>query len=73
MSRSAAESARTARLISASEAADRLGRTPATLRNWRWRGEGPAFVRFGNRVHYTEDALVRWIDQHEVNPEGAGS
>lgn len=58
----------TPNLLTAAEAAERLRRTPATLRNWRWRGEGPAYVRFGNRVHYTERAIAEWIDAHETDP-----
>lgn len=61
------------RLISPGEAAERLGRTPATLRNWRWKGVGPAYVRFGNRAHYTEEAIARWIAAHETDPEANGA
>ena len=58
----------TRNLKSPVEAAARLRRSAATLRNWRWRGEGPAFVKFGGRVHYTDEALDRFIREHEVNP-----
>ena len=54
-------------LLTPTEAALRLRRAPSTLRNWRWRGEGPDYVRHGGRVHYTEDALSRWLAAHVVS------
>jgi hypothetical protein len=34
------------------ELADRWGLSPRTLENWRWRGEGPPFVKIGRKVVY---------------------
>jgi hypothetical protein len=34
------------------ELADRWGLSPRTLENWRWRGEGPPFVKVGRKVVY---------------------
>jgi hypothetical protein len=34
------------------ELADRWGLSPRTLENWRWRGEGPRFVKIGRKVLY---------------------
>ena len=39
------------------DAADYLGISAATLRNWRFRGEGPAFVRIGAAVRYERNDL----------------
>ena len=64
------QQATTPHLHTPAEAAERLRRTPATLRNWRWRGEGPDYIRYGGRVHYTDEALSRWLAAHEVRPEG---
>jgi hypothetical protein len=33
-------------------AAEVLGSPVGTLRNWRWRGRGPAFYKFENAVRY---------------------
>lgn len=43
-------------------AADRLGVTAGTLRNWRWRGGGPPFVRIGRTVRYRLVDLALWLD-----------
>lgn len=42
--------------------------TRGTLSQWRHRGEGPAYLRFGNRVLYRGDELNRWLDSHVVRP-----
>lgn len=42
--------------------------TRGTLSQWRHRGEGPPYVKFGNRVLYRGDDLNRWIDSHLVRP-----
>lgn len=31
-----------------------------TLANWRSKGRGPAFVKFGSRVRYRLDQVVKW-------------
>lgn len=56
-------------LLTPEEAAAQLRRRPSTLRNWRWRGEGPDYIRYGGRVHYTMDAITRWLSSHQVSPE----
>lgn len=42
--------------------------TRGTLSQWRHKGSGPAYVRFGNRVLYRGDELNRWLDSHVVRP-----
>ena len=42
--------------------------TRGTLGQWRHRGYGPPYVRFGNRVLYEGRALNSWLDQHRVEP-----
>ena len=37
-------------LLSDVELASFLGIAVQTIRNWRWRGEGPRFVKLGDRV-----------------------
>jgi len=55
-----------AALLTQDEAAEYL-RTPSrTLENWRLRGGGPKFVKFGRRVFYRQGALDSFIDDHEV-------
>lgn len=34
--------------------------TTGTLANWRSKGTGPAFAKFGSRVRYRLDQVVKW-------------
>ena len=45
--------------------------TSGTLAQWRHRGEGPPFVRFGNRILYAGNDLNSWLDKHRVDPKAA--
>ena len=45
--------------------------TRGTLAQWRHRGEGPQYVRFGNRVLYQGSALNAFLDEHVVEPVAA--
>lgn len=53
------------KLICSRECADLLGVKTQTLRAWRCRGTGPAFVRFGEgrfgRVVYRRQDLEAWV------------
>ena len=42
--------------------------TRGTLAQWRHRGEGPPFIRFGNRVLYLGADLNDWLDRHRIEP-----
>lgn len=46
--------------ISPEEAARHLGLQPSTLANLRWKGGGPPFTKFGNRVRYFFDDIEEW-------------
>lgn len=48
------------RRIKDTEAAERLGLSVKTLRQWRRTGGGPAFLKLGNAVRYDVDALEAW-------------
>lgn len=50
------------RAVDTDGAAERLGVTPETLRNWRWRGDGPPFVKLGRAVRYRLSDLSAWLD-----------
>ena len=43
------------------EAARILGLEPATLRQWRFLGRGPAYHKFGSAVRYDPRELERFI------------
>ena len=48
-------------LLDEHAAAELLGCSPRTLQDWRWRGEGPEFVRLGRAVRYAPSALRDFI------------
>lgn len=51
-------------LLSTSAAADRLGLKPQTLRLWRLRGCGPAYIRLSGstgRCGYRPADIDRWL------------
>ena len=47
--------------------------TRGTLSQWRHRGEGPPYVRFGNRVLYRGTDLNAWIDSHIVDTQSSAN
>jgi predicted site-specific integrase-resolvase len=51
------------------QAAKFLGVALQTLRNWRSIPKGPAFVKIGKRVIYTEADLLDYMDRHKIEPE----
>ncbi|MGH9640588.1 MAG: helix-turn-helix transcriptional regulator [Bryobacteraceae bacterium] len=49
-------------LLTDSEVAALLGASLQTIRNWRWRGEGPRYVKLGGRmVRYRPADLAAFI------------
>lgn len=62
------------RLVREHEAADFLGYSVATLRNWRVRGGGPRFVKISSRsVRYRIADLIDWIEARTVGNTGEWS
>jgi hypothetical protein len=62
-------------VLSTSEAAALLRLQPQTLRVWRSRGGGPAFVSLGtgthsNRIRYTRASLEAFISQRQFGSTG---
>ena len=39
-----------------------------TLANWRYRGEGPEYVKIGKRVLYTSAGLATYIEARVITP-----
>lgn len=42
-----------------------------TLRNYRYLGTGPAYVKIGGHVRYKPCDVDAWIDGHTVTPGAA--
>ena len=62
--RSEAERKRMENLFTSNEVSDRTGIPEATLRQWRWLGIGPAYVKLGKAVRYSAGDLDAWIAEN---------
>jgi predicted site-specific integrase-resolvase len=51
------------------EAAKLLGLAVQTLRNWRFLGKGPAYVKLGRRITYRLQDLETYLEQNRIDPE----
>jgi predicted site-specific integrase-resolvase len=47
------------------QVADRYQLSEATVKEWRYRGTGPAYLRLGKRVRYSVEALEKWEQKVE--------
>jgi predicted DNA-binding transcriptional regulator AlpA len=54
------------RLLTPPEVADFLRTTEGVLKMWRYRGDGPPYVKVGKSVRYRWSALDRWVDERAV-------
>lgn len=52
------------------QAAEYLCLKPKTLRNMRWRGQGPRYRKHGSKVVYHVDELDKWSEERGL---GAGT
>jgi len=55
-------------LVNTRRAAEMLGRSPATLKRWRYEGVGPAYVEIEGRVSYDVAVLVEYINENTRVP-----
>lgn len=62
---------RQARKLKTEEVARELEVSPATLRQWRSRGMGPAFLRLGRAIRYDRADAQAFTAQQRVEPRGA--
>jgi hypothetical protein len=49
------------KLVDARKAAEILGRSPATLKRWRYEGIGPDWIELEGRVSYDVGVLLEYI------------
>lgn len=55
------------KLLTEREVEAEYGLLAKTLRQWRYRGVGPAYVKVsGNCVRYRVAAIEKWLDQRTV-------
>ena len=43
--------------------------TRGTLSQWRHKGSGPPYIKWGNRILYEGRALNEFIDAHRIVPK----
>jgi hypothetical protein len=59
-------------LLSEARVSEVLGVSPVTLRSWRCRGVGPAFIKMGSGtkapVRYAESDIDKFIEQNRQVP-----
>jgi len=54
-------------LLTDLQAAELLGLKPATLRRWRWVGDGPTFIKLGRSVRYDAEVIEQFIEAGRRN------
>jgi predicted DNA-binding transcriptional regulator AlpA len=58
-------------LITEVKAAKLLGVKPRTLTNWRAEKVGPAFIKVGRSVYYTNADITAWLTSQRRCPKVA--
>ncbi len=55
-------------LVNTRRAAEILGRSPATLKRWRYEGIGPSYVEMEGRINYDVAVLIEYINENTRVP-----
>ena len=55
-------------LLSTPEAATKLGVSPATLVDWRFRRKGPKYTKIGRLIRYRDQDLADFLQDRLVDP-----
>jgi len=55
-------------LVNTRRAAEILGRSPNTLKRWRYEGVGPRYVEMEGRVSYDVSVLIEYINENTRVP-----
>jgi len=56
----------TEQLLTDVQAAEFLSISPSTMRVWRWKRQGPEWVKIGRCVRYRQSALNAYLDESRV-------
>lgn len=51
--------------LTVQEVAELLRVSPATVRAWIAKGEGPPAMRFGKQIRYRPECVMEWVEQQE--------
>jgi len=57
------------RFIDEKELAAMTGFALQTIRNWRFRRQGPSYLKINRAIRYELGEVLRYMDQHRVNLE----
>lgn len=63
------ETTTASQFMTTAELAVLVRKTPATVRGWRHRGQGPRGTRVGRGVLYRRDAVEAWLKAREEADE----
>jgi hypothetical protein len=55
-------------LVNSHRAAEILGRSPATLKRWRYQGVGPEWIEMEGRISYDVAILLDFIRKNKRTP-----
>lgn len=58
-------------LVDENDAARYTGHSARTYQQWRYRGEGPPYIKCGKAVRYSLRELDAWLLEHRVDPSAA--
>ena len=61
------------RHLNEEQLARRWALSPRTLQRWRWRREGPPFMKLGGRVAYRLEDIEAFEVAHRRQPPGVGT
>lgn len=56
------------KLLTTEQAAEILHVEPPTLRSWRHRDIGPAYIKVGRKVFYRAEDIENWLAKCRVEP-----
>lgn len=56
------------KLLSTEDVAEVIGRPPRTLRQWRYLGIGPKYLKVGATVRYRARDVEAWLRAQEQEP-----
>jgi hypothetical protein len=59
-------------LLSPKEVSELLGVSTGTLRSWRERNDGPAFLKVGKLIKYERDGLEVWLAATNLHRDDLG-
>ena len=58
-------------LLADKQLSESLGGEPSvpTLRSWRYKGEGPPYIKVGRLIRYRLSDVEAWLERNTVNHE----